>query len=262
VVRPSRLLSRRGAAVSAAHMRAGRPHHDIYPMSLAPTEIQLPIVVQASRLSGTNAGETPAPRAWAIGDQTILERPLLAFFVCTCCPGDVILRVYDVARQLRDAQVPVIGGFHTPMEKECLDLLLRGEQPVVICPARSLHKMRVPAAWRAAIAGSRLLIVSKFPERQKRITAELSAQRNRLVADLAADIFVAHAAPGSKTEVFCRDLVAAGRRIFTLDLPANVAIVSLGAKPVMPLDVSEVFRSVTTGIPAGQATSGGKAGSC
>jgi hypothetical protein len=34
------------------------------------------------------------------------------------------LKTYDLARDLRDADVPVIGGFHTPMEKECLRLLL------------------------------------------------------------------------------------------------------------------------------------------
>ena len=168
------------------------------------TELQIPV---RNRQHGALTGHT-----LAIGDQQLLLRPLLALFVCTRCPGDVILRVYDVARSLPDGQVPVIGGFHTPMEKECLDLLLRGTQPVVVCPARSLHGMRVPAAWKAAVAAGRLLILSQFAERHRRITAELSAQRNRLVADTAAEIFVAHAAPGSKTEDLCRDLLARGRR--------------------------------------------------
>ena len=177
-----------------------------------------------------------------IGNQQILQRPLLALFVCTRCPGDVILRVYDIARNLRDGQVPVIGGFHTPMEKECLDLLLRGTQPVVACPARSLHGMRVPSAWKAAIAAGRLLVLSQFADRHRRITAELSAQRNRLVAAIAAEIFVAHAAPGSKTEDLCRDVLAHGRRIFTLDLPCNAALVGLGAKPLEPEEISRQFQ--------------------
>jgi len=226
-------------------------------MALAVTELQVPPrhVVQASRLPGeeeaggtpaapTAAGGTPAPRAWAIGDQQLLLRPLVAFFVCTRCPGDVILRVYDIARSLRDGRVPVIGGFHTPMEKECLDLLLRGTQPVVICAARSLHGMRVPSAWKAAIEAGRLLVLSQFAERHRRITAELSAQRNRLVADIAAEIFVAHAAPGSKTEDLCRDLLARGQRIFTLDLPCNAALVNLGARRVRPDDLSKQFQTL------------------
>jgi predicted Rossmann fold nucleotide-binding protein DprA/Smf involved in DNA uptake len=102
--------------------------------------------------------------------------------------------------------------------------------------------MRVPAAWKAGIAAGRLLLLSQFAERHRRITAELSAQRNRLIADIATEIFVAHAAPGSKTEDLCRDLLAHGRRIFTLDLPCNAAIVALGAQPMTVEIIPSAFR--------------------
>ncbi len=82
---------------------------------------------------------------WAIGDAQILNVGLLALFCSVRCPGDLILKTYDLARTLRDAGVPVIGGFHSPMEKECLRLLLRGQQPVVVCPARNIENMRVPS---------------------------------------------------------------------------------------------------------------------
>jgi predicted Rossmann fold nucleotide-binding protein DprA/Smf involved in DNA uptake len=197
-------------------------------MTLVVAELRMPAA--GPRKAGRKVAA--ANRAWAIGDPQILQRPLLALFTTTRCPGDVILRLYDAARDLRDAGVPIIGGFHTPMEKECLDLLLRGTQPVVVCPARSLHKMRIPAAWKPAILAGRLLLVSPFGERHRRITADLAALRNRFIADIASTIFVAHAAPGSKTESFCRDLLTQGRRIFTLDLPCNAALVGLGAKPL------------------------------
>jgi hypothetical protein len=38
----------------------------------------------------------------------------------------MIVQAYDMAVALRDARVALIGGFHSPMEKECLRLLLRG----------------------------------------------------------------------------------------------------------------------------------------
>lgn len=79
-----------------------------------------------------------------LGAVEILRKPALGLFCSIRCPGQVILAVYDLARALRDAAIPVIGGFHTPMEKECLDLLLRGTQPVVMCPARSIQGMRLP----------------------------------------------------------------------------------------------------------------------
>src|SRR2546426_11444127 len=59
----------------------------------------------------------PCPQIWALGNLDILAIPLLGFFCATRCPGDVILRTYDLALALREASVPVIGGFHTPMER-------------------------------------------------------------------------------------------------------------------------------------------------
>ena len=125
-------------------------------------------------------------RLWAIGDLGILPRPLLGLFCSKRCPGEIILLAYDIARALRDARVPVIGGFHSPMEKECLELLLRGTQPLVVCPARGIEDMRVPAAWRKPIDEGRLLIVSPFDPHRKRVDAPLAERRNRFVAALAA----------------------------------------------------------------------------
>src|SRR5438094_1327940 len=68
----------------------------------------------------------------AIGSVSLLRQRLLGFFCSARCPGAAILQTYDLARALRDAGIPVIGGFHSPMEKECLALLLRGTQPLVV----------------------------------------------------------------------------------------------------------------------------------
>ena len=163
------------------------------------------------------------------GNLRLLEERLTALFCSQRCPGDLILKTYDLARAMRDAGVPVIGGFQTPMEKECLRLLLRGSQPVVVCPARGIDNMRVPRDWRAALDEDRLLVLSPFPSTHRRPTAELAAQRNNLVAELAHRVFIAHAAPGSKTEAFTRRLATSGKPLLTLDSPANANLVRMGA---------------------------------
>lgn len=168
------------------------------------------------------------------GNLRLLEEPLTALFCSNRCPGDLILKTYDLARAMRDAGIPVIGGFQTPMEQECLRLLLRGEQPVVIYPARGIEKMRIPRDWRPALDQGRLLILSPFPATARRPTVKLAAQRNDLVADLAARVFIAHAAPGSKTEAFARKLASSDKPLFTLDGTANGNLVALGAKSVNP----------------------------
>lgn len=170
----------------------------------------------------------PCPQIWAIGNLAILDLPLLGFFCTTRCPGNVILRTYDLALALREANIPVIGGFHTPMEKECLEVLLRGQQPVVLCPARSIASLRMPMNWRKPCAEGRLLILSPFAAHQRRPTTALAEDRNYFVATLATHIFVAYAGPGSRTAQFCAELVAQHRRLYTLDLPDNAYLIQHG----------------------------------
>ena len=166
------------------------------------------------------------------GNLRLLDEPLTALFCSNRCPGDLILKTYDLARAMRDAGVPVIGGFQTPMERECLRLLLRGKQPIVVCPARGIDNMRLPRDWRPALEDGRLLVLSPFPATARRATGELAAQRNDLVADLAQRVFIAHAAPGSKTEAFAHKLAATGKPLLTLDSPANANLVEMGAQIV------------------------------
>ena len=172
------------------------------------------------------------PKVKSKGNLSLLDEPLTALFCSNRCPGDLILKTYDLARAMRDAGVPVIGGFQTPMEHECLRLLLRGEQPIVVCPARGIDTMRISREWRPALDDGRLLVVSPFPATARRPTAELAAQRNNLVADLAQQVFIAHAAPGSKTEAFARKLIESGKPLLTLNSPANENLVEMGAEVV------------------------------
>lgn len=92
----------------------------------------------------------PAPTVWAWGELGILRQPLLGLFCSVRCPSQAILRAHDLAHALRDAGIPVVAGFHSPVERECLRMLLRGSQPVVICPARGLERMRVPPGMARA----------------------------------------------------------------------------------------------------------------
>ena len=142
-----------------------------------------------------------------------LRRDKLGPFCSVKCPGDLILRAYDYAKRLRDDGVAVIGGFHSPVEKECLRILLRGTQPVIICPARSLGEMRLPGEWKQAIENSRLLLLSPFAGAQKRATAELAQERNRFVAAIADRVCFIYTTPGGTLESLANDLREDGKPI-------------------------------------------------
>ncbi|MEW6207264.1 MAG: DNA-processing protein DprA [Acidobacteriota bacterium] len=146
-----------------------------------------------------------APQAiYALGDLSILKHQKLGLFCSIKCPGNVILRLYDAAREWRDNGTTVISGFHSPMEKECLEILLRGTQPIIICPARSIENMRLPKNWIAALDEKRLLLLSPFDPKHRRVTADLAQKRNLFIAALADKILIAHIARGGKTESFAQ----------------------------------------------------------
>jgi predicted Rossmann fold nucleotide-binding protein DprA/Smf involved in DNA uptake len=139
------------------------------------------------------------PAIHFIGNLTLLDEPTIGLFCSRQCPGRLVNATYDLAQRWRDAQQPLIGGFHSPMEQECLRLLLRGSQPVTVCPARSIEGYRVPSEWQPGLAAGRLLVLSPFAGDERRVTAELAERRNRFVADLATEVFIAYAAADSAT---------------------------------------------------------------
>jgi hypothetical protein len=139
------------------------------------------------------------PSLSALGNLDLLALPKTALFCSALCPGQAILPAYDQAVHWRDAGRCVISGFHSPVEKECLRIMLRGSQPIIICPARALPQ-RVPPDWKKPLDAGRLLILSAFTATAKRVTAELAARRNEVVAALADEVWFAHIAPAGEIQ--------------------------------------------------------------
>lgn len=83
-------------------------------------------------------GEQAPRRLIVLGKVALLSQPKTGLFCSLRCPGNAILGAYDTARKLRDEGVTVISGFYSPVEKECLRILIRGKQPIIMCLARSL----------------------------------------------------------------------------------------------------------------------------
>ena len=151
------------------------------------------------RLRQRLAADAP-PELTVLGSLELLSRPMTALFCSARCPGKAILRTYDQAAKWRDEGRVIISGFHSPVEKECLGILLRGSQPIIICPARSLDGMRVPPEWGPHIDSARLLLLSIFGPAVRHATAETARRRNEFVASLADEIHIAYASPGGHLE--------------------------------------------------------------
>jgi len=175
----------------------------------------------------------------SLGNIDILRHKSTALFCSAKCPGDLILKTYDLAQIFRQSGMTVIGGFHSPMEKECLTILLRGTQPIIICPARNINGMRIRKEYKKPLNDGRLLFLSPFKENKRRISVKTSHYRNLFVAALSSVVFVAHAGPSSKTEAFCRVILSWKKPIYTFDCEYNKALIEMGAQPVNMNNVSD-----------------------
>ncbi|MDE0198237.1 MAG: hypothetical protein OXK78_08590 [Caldilineaceae bacterium] len=209
----------------------------------------MPGIPPALRRCTDSTADTPMS---FIGDPALLDRKPLALFCSVQCPGDLILKSYDLARTLRAYPATLIGGFQSPIEKEFLELLLRqpAHQPshiappspsVIVCPARGLANMRIPRPWRDPLVAGRLLLLSIFPDSLRRPTAASASRRNTCVAALGYRILILHAAQGSKTEALCQQTLATAKPVYTLPSPHNAHLIALGAKPIPPNDPSDLL---------------------
>lgn len=135
-------------------------------------------------------------KLWCHGNRELLNETLHAVLCSKACPGDKIIEAIDLAQRWRVENRPLISGFHTPVEKECLRIFLRGPQHIVICPARGVDLFQLPAEWQPKFKRGELLIVSPFDSLIRRPTRETAEVRTRLVLSLAQSRTIIHASPG------------------------------------------------------------------
>jgi hypothetical protein len=182
-------------------------------------------------LHGGLGGNAPTEFC-AAGPLQLLDQPKTGFFCSSKCPGSIILKTFDAITRMRDEGQVLIGGFHSVMEWECLGILLRGRQPIIWAPARSIVGMHLKPELAPAFNAGRLLILSPFSVKEKRITAVRAEARNGFVGGLADRVFIPHAVPGGRTAALCHTLLANNKCVWTVSDPGNEHLVSLGAVPI------------------------------
>lgn len=128
----------------------------------------------------------------SFGDREIMSASKTAFLCSRKYPAKAVLRIYDWAEEMRRNGECVVSGFHSRLERDVLEILLGGTQPVVIVSARGLPK-RYGADIKKAVEGGRLLILSPFPGTVGRITAQTAQKRNEFMLSIADRVVVGYA---------------------------------------------------------------------
>ena len=196
------------------------------PTVLTPEDPAFPSVLQPFFVESRRGGLT------IIGETSLISEPSLGLICSVRCPGSIVLQTYEFFQCLKLNRRMVIGGFHSPMERECLRIILSGRSPVIIFPARSIDRMRIRSEWRAFVAAGRLAIASAFQGKGRRSTVHLAEERNRIVAFLADEVIIPYGAPGSKTERLAREMLEMKKSVRTFPGPDNASLIRLGAIPL------------------------------
>jgi len=165
-------------------------------------------------------------------------------------PAALLEETDGLVRALADAGALFVGGFHSPLERRCLDQMVVEQSPTVVCLGRALTDLKIPIAWLQSLREGKLVLASACGPLQRRATRESVRVRNDCVGALADSLVVPHASVGGKTEALCREVLKAGKTVWTLNHAGNRNLVALGAKLAAAGRVSEILTSGRKGLAA------------
>lgn len=122
------------------------------------------------------------------GNKDLLDRELVAFFASRNAPPEALELSRRWAGEIAHTDKIVISGFHSPIERTVLDILLAEGCSVVVTLGRSLYR-KIPSHLQAAYDEGRLLFISfRDHPRHSFFNSQL---RNWATADLASEIVFA-----------------------------------------------------------------------
>ncbi len=124
-----------------------------------------------------------------LGNIELLNNYKVGLLCSRKLPASIILKTYDWAIEQRDKGVCIVSGFHSKIEKDVFDILIKGKQPIILILARGLKKRREPII-DSLIEDNRLLIITPFQENIKRITEDTAKIRNEIIVSISDEIML------------------------------------------------------------------------
>lgn len=125
------------------------------------------------------------------GNKDILKHHKTGFLSSRKCPAEVVLKSYEWAKLQRTEGNCIVCGNHSQIEKDVFDILLKGEQPLILVLPRGLKKLW-DVTYIKAVESERLLIISPYSKLITRITRDTAIRKNKKIIELSNDIIVGH----------------------------------------------------------------------
>ena len=123
-----------------------------------------------------------------LGNEELLNWWKIGFLASRKISSSAILPTLDWAVEIsKRADVVVVSGFHSRLEKDVLKFLLQGKCGIIIVLARGMYR-KLPKIYDVAMKENRLLIISLEKETVIRVSERTAHKRNKYVEKLADEL--------------------------------------------------------------------------
>lgn len=99
----------------------------------------------------------------------------------------------EIAKQ---DDVAIVSGFHSKLEREVLDILLKGRCGIICVLARPIYKV-IPKKFRNAYNQSRILFISHNTAKSTMTSRHLCQKRNEYIASISDELVFSSLTPES-----------------------------------------------------------------
>ena len=123
-----------------------------------------------------------------LGNKELLKVRKLGFLASRKISSLSILPTLDRATEVSKREdIAIISGFHSKMEWNVLEILLKGQCGIIVALARGMYR-KLPIQYEEAMSQKRLLIISNEKDNVKRVSEQTAHKRNEFVREIADEM--------------------------------------------------------------------------
>lgn len=120
-----------------------------------------------------------------LGNKELLKQKKVCFIASRNISSLSILPTLDWATEVSKREDnAIVSGFHSKMERNVLEILLKGQCGIIIVLARGMYR-KLPKQYEEAMSQNRLLIISNEKDNVKRVSEQTAHKRNEFVREIA-----------------------------------------------------------------------------
>lgn len=124
-----------------------------------------------------------------LGNTELLKQNKVGFLASRKISSLSILPTLDWATEVSKREdIAIISGFHSKMERNVLEILLKGQCGIIIVLARGMYR-KLPKQYEEAMSQNRLLIISNEKKNVRRVSEQTAHKRNEYVKSISDEMY-------------------------------------------------------------------------